>query len=184
MYLLYTRAHGLVSIPLLQTLALIPLYARIEPSDPDLAVSIPSTSEDPAHAAQVERGEDEEFDFPSSLVLFSETRKADVSTRFRKEADAYYVEAKRSTVSSIAQVPVWMYGVMVALGWNEFLAVVRSPLYFTFLLLLLASAYGECRFDRVLCRLSCLRRRAETDAPLQRSARLLHDLTQSSTVSI
>ncbi|CEH16881.1 protein sey1 [Ceraceosorus bombacis] len=124
-----------------ETLALIPVYARIEPSDPHLAVSIPSTSEDPAHAAQVERGEDEEFDFPSSLVLFTETRKADVSARFRKEADAYYVEAKRSTVSSIAQVPVWMYGVMVALGWNEFLAVVRSPLYFTFLLLLIASAY-------------------------------------------
>ncbi|MCO5592371.1 hypothetical protein L7F22_046373 [Adiantum nelumboides] len=89
----------------------------------------------------VERGEDEEFDFSSTLNLFSETRKVEVANRFRKEADAYYVEAKRSMVSSIAQVPVWIYGVMVALGWNEFMAVVRSPLYFTFLVLCLAGAY-------------------------------------------
>lgn len=123
------------------TVALVPIYAKIEPTDPNLIVSIPSTSDDPAHAALVERGEDEEFDFPASLNLFTETRKVEVASRFRKEADAYYVEAKRSMVSSIAQVPVWIYGVMVALGWNEFMAVVRSPLYFTFLVLCLAGAY-------------------------------------------
>lgn len=99
------------------------------------------------HAAIVERGEDEEFDFPASLQLFTETRKTEVAARFRKEADAYYVEAKRSTVSSIAQVPVWMYAVMAALGWNEAMAVLRSPLYFTFLLVALASAYVVFRLN-------------------------------------
>ncbi|KAL9936593.1 hypothetical protein V8E36_004661 [Tilletia maclaganii] len=124
-----------------QTLALIPLYAKIAPTDPDLEVKLPSTSDDPASAAAVDRGEEEEFDFPASLIVFTQTRKEEVGARFRKEADAYFVEAKRSTVSSIAQVPLWMYGVMVLLGWNEFMAVIRNPLYFTFLLLMAAGAF-------------------------------------------
>ncbi|SJX61495.1 related to SEY1-GTPase with a role in ER morphology [Sporisorium reilianum f. sp. reilianum] len=124
-----------------ETLALIPLYAKIAPLDPTLAVELPSTSDDPTHQSSVELGDEEPFDFHATLTVFSETRKTDIATRFRKEADALYVEAKRSTVSSIAQIPVWMYGVMVVLGWNEFMAVLSSPVYFAFLLVLAASAY-------------------------------------------
>ncbi|KAE8227070.1 hypothetical protein CF319_g419 [Tilletia indica] len=124
-----------------QTLALIPLYAKIAPTDPENEITLPSSLDDPISAAAVDRGEEEEFDFPSSLIVFTESRKEDVGVRFRKEADAYFVEAKRSTVSSIAQVPLWMYGVMVLLGWNEFMAVIRNPLYFTFLLLVIAGSF-------------------------------------------
>lgn len=129
------------------TLALIPIYSKIVPLDDTKSITLPSTSEDPHQAALVEKGEEEEFDFSSTLTLFTETKKGDIISRFRKEADAYYVEAKRSTVSSIAQVPLWMYGVMVALGWNEFLAVIRSPLYFTFLLLIIAGSYVVWRLN-------------------------------------
>ena len=83
----------------------------------------------------------EEFEFSSSLVVLSDTKALDLINKFRKDADAYYVEAKRSTVSSIAQIPYWMYGVLVVLGWNEAMAVLFNPLYFTFLLFALASAY-------------------------------------------
>jgi hypothetical protein len=138
---------GLFRIARDETLNLIPIYSKIEPSDPTKAITLPSTAEDPLQANLVEKGEEEEFDFDSTLVLFTETRKAEVASRFRKEADAYYVEAKRSTVSSIAQVPIWMYGVMIALGWNEFLAVVRSPVYFTFVLLVIAGAYVVYRLN-------------------------------------
>ncbi|KAK0542898.1 Dynamin-like GTPase that mediates homotypic ER fusion [Tilletia horrida] len=124
-----------------QTLSLVPIYAKIAPSNAENEVSLPSSSDDPASAAAVDRGEEEDFDFPASLTVFTETRKEELGSRFRKEADAYFVEAKRSTVSSIAQVPLWMYGVMVMLGWNEFMAVVRNPLYFTFLLLVAAGAF-------------------------------------------
>jgi len=83
----------------------------------------------------------EEFDFDASLTVFSETKALDLGAKFRKDADAYYVEAKRSTVSSIAQIPTWMYGVLVVLGWNEAMAILFNPLYFTFLLIALAGAY-------------------------------------------
>jgi len=35
-----------------------------------------------------------------------------------------------------------MYGVLVVLGWNEAMAVLFNPLYFTFLLIALATTYA------------------------------------------
>ncbi|KAH9935797.1 root hair defective 3 GTP-binding protein [Fomitopsis serialis] len=49
--------------------------------------------------------------------------------------------AKRSTVSSVAQIPYWMYGVLVVLGWNEAMVVLFNPFYFAMLALLIAFAY-------------------------------------------
>ncbi|KAG5729475.1 Protein SEY1, partial [Termitomyces sp. T112] len=115
-----------------ETLELIPLYSKIAPVDPAAEFSLPSEPSDSL--------ETEEFDFPSTLVIFTETKVLDLTSKFRKDADAYYVEAKRSTVASIAQIPYWMYGILVVLGWNEAMAVLFNPLYFTFLLICLATA--------------------------------------------
>lgn len=82
----------------------------------------------------------EDFDFPSTLVVFTETKTMELTNKFRRDADAYYVEAKRSTVSSVAQIPYWMYGVLVVLGWNEAMTVLFNPMYFAFLLIAMASA--------------------------------------------
>ena len=120
-----------------QTLELIPLYAKIQPQDPTLQYNLP---EDAAIAGTEESQSSDDFDFDASLTVFSETKVLDISTRFRKDADAYYVEAKRLMVSSIAQIPTWMYGVLVVLGWNEAMAVLFNPLYFTMLLCALATA--------------------------------------------
>lgn len=67
------------------------------------------------------------------------TKLLSLESRFKRDADAAYVEAKRSMVSSVAQIPVWMYGVLVVLGWNEAMAVLFNPLYFAMLLVLAAS---------------------------------------------
>ena len=113
---------------------LIPLYWKIKPTDPSLEYTLPSETPDSLTNS-------EEFDFPATLIVFSETKALDLTNRFRKDADAYYVEAKRSMVSSVAQIPYWMYGVLVVLGWNEAMVVLFNPLYFAMLLLMLASAY-------------------------------------------
>ncbi|KAF9010592.1 RHD3/Sey1 [Cyathus striatus] len=122
-----------------QTLELIPLYAKISPIETTLGFDIPS---------EADAGSDD-FDFDASLVIFSETKAVDLTNRFRKDSDAYYVEAKRSTVASIAQVPMWMYGMLVVLGWNEAMAILFNPLYFTFLLIALASAYAVVQLGLV-----------------------------------
>ncbi|KAF7315819.1 Protein SEY1 [Mycena indigotica] len=119
-----------------QTLDLIPLYSKIQPADSTLEYTLPADS------IAITTDANEEFDFASTLVIFTETKGLELTQKFRREADAYYVEAKRSTVASIAQIPYWMYGVLVVLGWNEAMAVLFNPLYFTFLLIGLASAYA------------------------------------------
>lgn len=93
--------------------------------------------------------ESDDFDFAASLIIFSETKALDLTSRFRKDADAYYVEAKRSTVATMAQIPFWMYGVLVVLGWNEAMLVLFNPLYFTMLLIGLVSAYVFPMFMRL-----------------------------------
>ncbi|KAI0663447.1 root hair defective 3 GTP-binding protein [Cubamyces menziesii] len=117
-----------------QTLELIPLYWKIKPTDPSLEFFLPSETSDSLTSS-------EEFDFPSTLVVFSETRALDLTNRFRRDADAFYVEAKRSTVSSVAQIPYWIYGLIAVLGWNEAMFVVFNPVYFAMLVLLLATFY-------------------------------------------
>lgn len=129
-YLFLNIVLNLVS----QTLELVPIYARIQPVDPTLEFTLPSETSDSLTDAA------DDFDFPATLVIFTETKILDIMARFRRDADAYYVEAKRSTVSSVAQIPYWMYGVLVVLGWNEAMAVLFNPLYFAMLALLLGFA--------------------------------------------
>jgi hypothetical protein len=120
-------------------LDLIPIYAKIAPTDSSLVpTNIPSDSDLPA-SFLVNAPDD--FDFATSLVLLSETKQLDLTSRFRRDADAYYVEAKRSTVSSVAQIPYWMYGVLVVLGWNEAMMVIFNPLYFAILLGMMGGAW-------------------------------------------
>ncbi|KAE9403661.1 root hair defective 3 GTP-binding protein [Gymnopus androsaceus JB14] len=119
-----------------QTLELIPLYSKIVPVDSSMAYTLPSDA-----ASSTDSTMEDAFDFESSLVVFSETKALDLAAKFRKDADLAYVEAKRSTVSSVAQIPFWMYGVLVVLGWNEFMMVLFNPIYFMFLLIAGAGAY-------------------------------------------
>ena len=115
-----------------QALELIPLYAKISPQDSSLQVEVPDEPTDSLTQ--------DEFDFEASLTVFTETKTMDLTNKFRKDADAFYVEAKRSTVASVAQIPLWIYGVLVVLGWNEAMAVLFNPMYFTMLLISLVSA--------------------------------------------
>ncbi|EKM54659.1 uncharacterized protein PHACADRAFT_258654 [Phanerochaete carnosa HHB-10118-sp] len=118
-----------------ETLELIPLYSKIAPVEKSLAYTLPSEPSDSLASSE------EDFDFPTTLTIFTETKALDLTSRFRKDADAFYVEAKRSTVSSVAQIPYWMYGMLVVLGWNEAMVVLFNPLYFAFLLVVAATAY-------------------------------------------
>lgn len=125
-----------------ETLALIPLFARIKPEDAALSFELPD-------AQSSNSLEDPDFDFQESLVVLTEAKQMELAERFRREADAYFLEAKRSMVSSISQIPVWMYGVIAVLGWNEFITVLRNPLYFTLLLILGAAAFVTVQLNMV-----------------------------------
>jgi protein SEY1 len=114
-----------------RTLGLISIYARVASTNLSLLLDdIPSDAGFlPSFLAS---NTADEFEFASSLVLLSETKQLDIDSRFRRDATSYYVKAQRSTVASIAQIPCWMYGVLLVLGWNEAVVVLLSPLYFPF----------------------------------------------------
>lgn len=122
------------------TLALIPLYATIQPDDPSLQMSVVSLVGAPEESLETPS-------YDEARHVLSERKCAEIGQRFRREADAAYVEAKRGTVSSMSQVPIWMYGVLVVLGWNEAMAVLRNPVYFTLLCMVLATAYVIWRLN-------------------------------------
>ncbi|KAJ3118968.1 Dynamin-like GTPase that mediates homotypic ER fusion [Phlyctochytrium bullatum] len=84
--------------------------------------------------------EDERFE-PSSLTVLSASQLKAIRERFKKDADGLFIEAKRSMVITTAKIPFWFVALTVLLGWNEFMAVLRSPLYFISLIILGAGAY-------------------------------------------
>ncbi|CAG8517607.1 13891_t:CDS:10 [Racocetra persica] len=86
-----------------EAIKLIPLFASIQIPD-DVELDIPS---------------DEELDFDNSLTILTETRQHDLSVRFKRESDAFYLEAK------------------LILGWNEFISIITSPTY-----LIITSFFG------------------------------------------
>ncbi|CCL98665.1 uncharacterized protein FIBRA_00667 [Fibroporia radiculosa] len=153
-----------------QTLELIPLYSKIQPIDPSLAYTLPSETSDSL-------SEVDDFDFPATLIMFTETKILDLMSRFRRDADAYYVEAKRSTVSSVAQIPYWMYGVLVVLGWNEAMVVLFNPVYFAMLVCLLGAAYVIIQLGMVGPLFQVLRT-VGTEVQRQVSARLREHFSQ------
>ena len=73
--------------------------------------------------------QNKEFDV-KKLTLISPARSQALTSRFKRDAETSFVDAKRAMTATIAKIPVWFIVMTVVLGWNEFLAVMRSPLFF------------------------------------------------------
>ncbi len=69
------------------------------------------------------------------LVVLSETKALELDARFRREADAHYVDAKRSLVVGIAQIPYWVYVMFVIVRM-----ILSKPVFTIMVLILAASA--------------------------------------------
>lgn len=122
---LYTRART-------ATLALLPLLSRFRLSattaSPPLDAwigSVPATvtaadEEDLTPIGGVDA--DEGTTLNDEMTLLSDAKQQDLATRFKKTADGVYVEAKRSALGGVTQVPLYFYGLLLALGWNELVA--------------------------------------------------------------
>ncbi|KAM3422828.1 hypothetical protein BST61_g310 [Cercospora zeina] len=141
---MYTKARE-------STLTLIPLLARFKlsrtsaPPPLDAWIGEPPSTVTPADEEDLHPiggvDEDEGKTLEEEMTVISDAKQQDLSTRFKKTADGVYVEAKRSAIGGITQVPLYFYGLLLALGWNEIVAVLRNPVYFIFLILLGVGAY-------------------------------------------
>ena len=122
---IYTKARE-------STLTLIPLLSRFQSSHtstpPPLddwignapTEATPADEEDLAPIGGVD--EEEGKSLEEEMLILSDAKRQDVTTRFKKTADGVYVEAKRSAIGGMTQVPLYFYGLLLALGWNEIVA--------------------------------------------------------------
>jgi hypothetical protein len=121
----YTKARE-------STITVIPLLARFKLSktsapppldawigDAPASVS-PADEEDLAPIGGVDDEEGKSLE--EEMTILSDSKQADLLVRFKKTADGVYVEAKRSAIGGITQVPLYFYGLLLALGWNEIVA--------------------------------------------------------------
>jgi protein SEY1 len=121
----YTKARE-------STLTLIPLLSRFRLSatygppplpewiGPAPASATPDDEEDLTPIGGVD--EEEGKSLEEEMTVLSEAKRQDLVVRFKKTADGVYVEAKRSAIGGVAQVPLYFYGLLLALGWNEIMA--------------------------------------------------------------
>ena len=127
----YTRARE-------ATLILIPRVSRFKLSTTKSPPDLDEYLGTPPSTASIE---DHSHDQEETFEILSEAKQHDMTQKFKRMADSMYVEAKRGAIGGVSQVPYWIYGVMLALGWNEIYAVVSSPLYFLFLVLVAVLGY-------------------------------------------
>ena len=135
---IYTKARE-------STLKLIPLLSRFRLAStygpPDLVSFIgPQPSgveagdeEDLPPVGGVD--EDEGKSLEEETTVLSESKRQDLVVRFKKTADGVFVEAKRSAIGGVAQVPWYFYGLLLALGWNEIFAGKWAHMLFKLVLL-------------------------------------------------
>jgi hypothetical protein len=121
----YTKARE-------STITVIPLLARFKlsktsappPLDAwvgDAPASVtPADEDDLAPIGGLD--DDEGKSLVEEMTILSDAKQADLLIRFKKTADGVYVEAKRSAIGGITQVPLYFYGLLLALGWNEIVA--------------------------------------------------------------
>ena len=141
---IYTRARE-------STLGLIPLLAKFQsakttapPPLDEWIGPMPSAASSADEEDMVPIGgvdEDEGGSLEEEMAVMSEGKRQDLTVRFKKTADGVYVEAKRSAIGGMTQVPLWFYGVLVALGWNEFVAGKTIPLSLSPLILYFSHAF-------------------------------------------
>lgn len=52
-----------------------------------------------------------------------------------------FLDAKRSLVSGSGSIPVWVIILLIILGWNEFIAIISSPIYLLLSMILVSALF-------------------------------------------
>lgn len=108
-------------------------YAKLSDNSeiiPDVDISHPDEDDD----------EDLE---PNHLFahLLTSRQQNKVKDRFKRESDAIYIDAKRSIISNISSIPYYIYLIILVLGWNEFMMILRNPFLITLSILFITGTY-------------------------------------------
>jgi hypothetical protein len=61
--------------------------------------------------------------------IFDSTQQLNIKKDFLRHAETAYRDANRSIVTNVAKIPPFIYVLLLVLGWNEFMTILRNPLY-------------------------------------------------------
>ncbi|KAH7321060.1 RHD3/Sey1 [Stachybotrys elegans] len=141
---IYTKARE-------STLTLIPLLSRFRLAETNGPPDLPGflglqprgvevgDEEDLTPIGGVDDGEGKTLE--EEMTVLSEGKRQDLVVRFKKTADGVYVEAKRSAIGGVAQVPWYFYIILLVLGWNEIFMVLRNPILFLLVIMMGGGGY-------------------------------------------
>lgn len=79
--------------------------------------------------------------------ILNELEKEKVLQQFKRQINLIVIDAKRSIIKTTTHIPLWIYVIIVVLGWNEFMIVIKNPLYVTMLLILTVAFFFIHRFN-------------------------------------
>lgn len=117
---------------LTKTLDLINVLASIKVSDgnyPDLNVDIKTL--------------EPEYTSPASFfTILNRRRVSDISVNFKRSADLIFMDCKRSVINTTTRIPPYFWVLLIVLGWNEFMAILRNPFVFMILMFGGTVVYG------------------------------------------
>ena len=66
------------------------------------------------------------------------TKLSELEEHLNKDFELTFLETKRSLIAQSSTIPPWIYVLLLILGWNEFMAIIRSPLYLMLFILVLS----------------------------------------------
>lgn len=114
-------------------------------------LSLASTSDNVEVVANFDAADDVEDEFYQDDMgiyhsrrfahILNEVQKEKVLQQFRRQINVTVLDSKRSIIKTTNSIPIWIYIIIVVLGWNEFMIVIRNPLFVTLTLILGAGFY-------------------------------------------
>ncbi|AQZ17071.1 SEY1 (YOR165W) [Zygosaccharomyces parabailii] len=78
--------------------------------------------------------------------ILNELQKEKVLQSFKRQINLTVLDSKRSIIKTTTSIPLWVYALIVVLGWNEFMMVLRNPLFVTLALIVAVSLFFIHRF--------------------------------------
>ena len=130
-----------------ETLKLLPLLGTMRLSNgktvqiPKYNIDENDSEQELDSASEIEDDSDPDINTNKFARLLTTKQKAKISKRFKKDADAIYLDAKRSIAANRTSIPPFMYVLLLVLGWNEFMMILRNPILFVLFIILLTGFY-------------------------------------------
>ncbi|CAN8061519.1 unnamed protein product [Agarophyton chilense] len=85
----------------------------------------------------------------SEVTIIDSNAQADLKDKLKRQSGAIFMEAKRAQEAAriTTKVPIWLIGVILILGWNEFMAVLRNPLLLMLTIIVVPMVYVGYTLD-------------------------------------